>query len=91
MTQTSDALVLQAEVITRLAQLIIDLINSKNASDIDKEAALAQVQELLTADTNSAATVDELTSKLQELVDTAAAALPGSTSAPEESQSESNA
>lgn len=83
-SRTSEALAAQAQVIVQLADIVINLIQRNQVSEQERQAALAQAQELVEADDTQAETVDGLTTKLQELINAAAAANPSPAPAPVE-------
>jgi len=76
MTETGAVLALSGEAIAKLSDLIAGLIKSKNVSDAERDAAKAQVAELLTTDEANAQTAQNGLDSLNNLIDLAATALP---------------
>lgn len=76
MSKTSDVLVLSGEAIEKLAVLLTALIQAKNVTESEKEAAKTQVAELLASDEADADTTQSIVNKLNALIETASAAAP---------------
>ncbi|MBD2771135.1 hypothetical protein [Iningainema tapete] len=83
MSKTSDALATQDQLIIELARVITEVVRLKNASETEKDAALAQVSDLLKVDELDAATAQQANDKLREMINVLAAAIPTETPAPE--------
>jgi hypothetical protein len=74
-TTISEALATQATLLDKLAGIILNLIAIPNANKIDKLAAEARISELMAVDRANAEAIVSGNSKLQELLDVAAAAI----------------
>ncbi|MBD2570015.1 hypothetical protein [Anabaena lutea] len=75
MVTTSEALVQQADLLEKVASVILDLIQNANANARDRAEAEAKIAEFIAADEANAVTVGTGNTKLQELLNVATAAI----------------
>jgi len=81
MTKTDDALASQTALLNKFAEIIRNLIQRAVTAESDRDKALAQVGELLSADSVTAAAILADSPHIQALIDEATAATPSPTDA----------
>lgn len=82
MSQTEQAVSLQAEAINKLTDIIKSVLQSKQVTESDLANAKQQAADLIAKDESNASLVSDATTKLQQLIDLAAAAVPAPATAP---------
>jgi hypothetical protein len=76
MSKTEQALVLNAEALNKLVDIITQVLEAKEVSDVEAAEARAKATELIAKDEFNAEVVSSATAKLEELITLAAAAVP---------------